>query len=172
MDEPPGSVRGGLPSLGKSFYIPPRDARHTPSRPCGSAPATSASGGAAGREVAPSGPVHSAPPAGDGVGRGSPRADRAGRGASLPRRHARGGRRRDPAAPRRGRPGAHRRPRRPRPGAARVGPRHTDVLTWWGHCAHDEVDDALVERVHARVLAGMGLVVLHSGPPLEDLHAG
>jgi len=38
----------------------------------------------------------------------------------------------------------------------------TDVLTWWGHCAHDAVDDALVERVHARVLAGMGLVVLHS----------
>lgn len=39
----------------------------------------------------------------------------------------------------------------------------TDVLVWWGHKAHDQVDDAVVERVHQRVLAGMGLVVLHSG---------
>lgn len=39
----------------------------------------------------------------------------------------------------------------------------TDVLFWWGHRAHDQVDDAIVERVRARVLAGMGLVVLHSG---------
>ena len=39
----------------------------------------------------------------------------------------------------------------------------TDVLTWWGHVAHDEVDDAIVDRVQARVLEGMGLVVLHSG---------
>jgi trehalose utilization protein len=39
----------------------------------------------------------------------------------------------------------------------------TDVLLWWGHMAHDEVDDALVERVVARVHGGMGLLVLHSG---------
>ena len=39
----------------------------------------------------------------------------------------------------------------------------TDVLTWWGHVAHDEVDDALVTRIQRRVLDGMGLVVLHSG---------
>jgi len=39
----------------------------------------------------------------------------------------------------------------------------TDVLIWWGHLAHDEVSDALVERMHQRVLAGMGLIVLHSG---------
>ena len=39
----------------------------------------------------------------------------------------------------------------------------TDVLTWWGHVAHDEVSDAAVDRVHARVLDGMGLIVLHSG---------
>jgi trehalose utilization protein len=39
----------------------------------------------------------------------------------------------------------------------------TDVLTWWGHMAHDEVSDAVVDRVHERVLDGMGLVVLHSG---------
>jgi len=39
----------------------------------------------------------------------------------------------------------------------------TDVLTWWGHVAHDKVSDAVVERVYQRVLNGMGLVVLHSG---------
>ena len=39
----------------------------------------------------------------------------------------------------------------------------TDVLTWWGHVAHDEVSQVVVDRVHARVLDGMGLVVLHSG---------
>jgi trehalose utilization protein len=39
----------------------------------------------------------------------------------------------------------------------------TDVLLWWGHMAHEEVADHVVERVHERVLAGMGLVVLHSG---------
>lgn len=39
----------------------------------------------------------------------------------------------------------------------------TDVLTWWGHAAHAEVDDAIVERVYQRVLDGMGLIVLHSG---------
>lgn len=39
----------------------------------------------------------------------------------------------------------------------------TDVLVWWGHMAHHEVDDAIVERVQERVLNGMGLIVLHSG---------
>ncbi len=39
----------------------------------------------------------------------------------------------------------------------------TDVLTWWGHVAHDEVDEAVVDRVQRRVLDGMGLIVLHSG---------
>ncbi len=39
----------------------------------------------------------------------------------------------------------------------------TDVLTWWGHCAHGEVEDEVVDRVHKRVLEGMGLIVLHSG---------
>jgi trehalose utilization protein len=38
----------------------------------------------------------------------------------------------------------------------------TDVLTWWGHIAHDQVDDAVVERVHDAVLGGMGLLALHS----------
>lgn len=40
---------------------------------------------------------------------------------------------------------------------------NTDVLTWWGHVAHEDVDDALVSRVQQRVLNGMGLIVLHSG---------
>ena len=40
---------------------------------------------------------------------------------------------------------------------------HTDVLIWWGHMAHDEVKDEIVERVHDHVLRGMGLIVLHSG---------
>ena len=39
----------------------------------------------------------------------------------------------------------------------------TDVLTWWGHVAHGEVDDAIVDRIQRRVLDGMGLIVLHSG---------
>lgn len=39
----------------------------------------------------------------------------------------------------------------------------TDVLIWWGHMAHGEVSDDIVERVQKRVWEGMGLVVLHSG---------
>ncbi len=41
--------------------------------------------------------------------------------------------------------------------------RETDVLLWWGHAAHDQVSDEVVERVQRRVLEGMGLIVLHSG---------
>jgi trehalose utilization protein len=39
---------------------------------------------------------------------------------------------------------------------------HTDVLVWWGHIAHADVDDAIVARVHDAVLGGMGLLALHS----------
>jgi len=39
----------------------------------------------------------------------------------------------------------------------------TDVLIWWGHMAHDEVKDSIVDRVQKRILEGMGLIVLHSG---------
>ncbi len=39
----------------------------------------------------------------------------------------------------------------------------TDVLLWWGHAAHGDVADAIVERVAERVWTGMGLIVLHSG---------
>ena len=38
----------------------------------------------------------------------------------------------------------------------------TDVLTWWGHMAHHEVSDEIVNRVQKRVLDGMGLICLHS----------
>jgi trehalose utilization protein len=40
--------------------------------------------------------------------------------------------------------------------------RNTDVLTWWGHMAHGEVEDEIVDRVQDHVLNGMGLIVLHS----------
>lgn len=39
---------------------------------------------------------------------------------------------------------------------------NTDVLIWWGHKVHDEVSDEIVDRVHKRVLQGMGLIALHS----------
>jgi len=39
----------------------------------------------------------------------------------------------------------------------------TDVLTWWGHRSHAKVADEVVERVRKHVLAGMGLLVMHSG---------
>lgn len=38
----------------------------------------------------------------------------------------------------------------------------TDVLIWWGHLAHSEVRDEIVDRVHAHVLSGMGFIALHS----------
>ncbi len=38
----------------------------------------------------------------------------------------------------------------------------TQVLLWWGHLAHEKVDDIVVARVFDRVMQGMGLIVLHS----------
>ena len=40
---------------------------------------------------------------------------------------------------------------------------NTDVLIWWGHMAHHQVADEIVDRVHKRIQEGMGLIVLHSG---------
>jgi trehalose utilization protein len=40
---------------------------------------------------------------------------------------------------------------------------NTEVLVWWGHLAHGEVKDEIVQKVQQRVLDGMGLIVLHSG---------
>ncbi len=39
----------------------------------------------------------------------------------------------------------------------------TDVFIWWGHMAHGEVRDEIVQRVFDRVMNGAGLIVLHSG---------
>jgi trehalose utilization protein len=39
----------------------------------------------------------------------------------------------------------------------------TDVLVYWGHKAHSKFSDEVVDRVHKRILQGMGLVILHSG---------
>ena len=38
----------------------------------------------------------------------------------------------------------------------------TDVLIWWGHMAHGDVQDAIVDRVQQHILGGMGLICLHS----------
>ena len=39
---------------------------------------------------------------------------------------------------------------------------NTDVLVWWSHLYHGDVDDTVVEKVRKRVMDGMGLLVLHS----------
>ncbi len=38
----------------------------------------------------------------------------------------------------------------------------TDVLLWYGHMVHEQVEDKLVERIKKRVWEGMGLLLLHS----------
>ncbi len=40
---------------------------------------------------------------------------------------------------------------------------NTDVLIWWGHTAHGDVKDEVVDDLQERILNGMGLIVLHSG---------
>ena len=48
----------------------------------------------------------------------------------------------------------------------------TDVLIWWGHCAHDRVPDEIADRVKRHVLRGMGFIPLHSShlcKPLQML---
>jgi len=41
---------------------------------------------------------------------------------------------------------------------------NTDVLIWWGHMVHHEVNDELVEKVRQRVYHdGMGFIPIHSG---------
>ena len=46
----------------------------------------------------------------------------------------------------------------------------TDVLIWWGHGAHGEVTDEVVDRMHVRILDGMGLICLALVALLQDLH--
>ncbi len=45
----------------------------------------------------------------------------------------------------------------------------TDVLLWWGHAAHGEVSDAIVDRVQQRVWEGMGLAGAALGTFLENI---
>ena len=39
---------------------------------------------------------------------------------------------------------------------------NTDVLIWWGHLAHGDVQDEIVDRVMQRLQQGMGIIALHS----------
>ncbi len=39
---------------------------------------------------------------------------------------------------------------------------NTDVLIWWGHCAHNKVPDETAKMVQNAVLSGMGFIALHS----------
>jgi trehalose utilization protein len=39
---------------------------------------------------------------------------------------------------------------------------NTDVLIWWGHAAHGDVRDDVVDRVCNAVWGGMGIIFLHS----------
>ena len=38
----------------------------------------------------------------------------------------------------------------------------TDVLLWWGHLAHDEVDDAVASAVRSACSTAWASIVLHS----------
>ncbi len=40
---------------------------------------------------------------------------------------------------------------------------NTDVLVYWAHARHSQVEDKVVDRIHQAVLRGMGMIVLHSG---------
>jgi trehalose utilization protein len=50
----------------------------------------------------------------------------------------------------------------PEHGLSEAVVKNTDVFVWWGHMAHQEVQDQIVDRVHKRVVEGAGIVVLHS----------
>lgn len=46
----------------------------------------------------------------------------------------------------------------------------TDVMIWWGHCAHDKVPDEIAKRVQEAVLKGMGIIFLHSAHMSKPFH--
>jgi trehalose utilization protein len=50
----------------------------------------------------------------------------------------------------------------PEQGLAEADLAATDTLIWWGHHYHGDVSDEAAARVQAHVLAGMGLILLHS----------
>lgn len=47
---------------------------------------------------------------------------------------------------------------------------NTDVLMWWGHIAHREVKDELVEKIRRRVYGGMGFIAMHSAHNSKPFH--
>lgn len=47
-------------------------------------------------------------------------------------------------------------------GITREKLKNTDVIIWWGHCAHDKVPDKVAAMVQEEVLNGMGAIFLHS----------
>lgn len=51
----------------------------------------------------------------------------------------------------------------PEHGLSQAVVNETDVILWWGHEAHPQVSDEVVNRVYDAVLGGLGLIVLHSG---------
>ena len=40
--------------------------------------------------------------------------------------------------------------------------KQTDVMVWWGHTNHQDVSDAVADKVAESVLKGMGFIALHS----------
>ena len=46
---------------------------------------------------------------------------------------------------------------------------NTDVLIWWGHLHHDDVQDIFVNRVVDHVQRGMGIIFLHSAHKSKPL---
>lgn len=49
---------------------------------------------------------------------------------------------------------------------------NTDVLMWWGHMAHKEVSDELVEKIRQRVMmGGMGFIPMHSAHKSKPFQA-
>lgn len=56
----------------------------------------------------------------------------------------------------------------PENGMSEAALEDVDVVFYWSHKAHALVEEATTQRLHRRVLAGMGLVILHSamGAPI------
>ncbi|MDR2096778.1 MAG: ThuA domain-containing protein [Treponema sp.] len=50
----------------------------------------------------------------------------------------------------------------PEQGLAESTLQNTDVLIWWGHVHHGDVEDSLARRVMEHVQGGMGIIFLHS----------
>ena len=97
------------------------------------------------------------------LGRERPRAGRVARPRDLPRGHARTIAAGIADLLETRVPSARRPCRSPGTGSAQDVLDETDVLTWWGHAAHEEVDERSSSASSDAVLGGMGLLALHSG---------